>query len=35
MGEIIRKEKRYSLIIRRKDMWAKIIHLEEMRPKCE
>jgi hypothetical protein len=33
-GGIIRNEKRYSLIIRRKDL-GEIIHLEKMEPKCE
>jgi len=33
-GEIIRKEKRYNLIIRRKkDVGAKLIHLKKIRPK--
>jgi hypothetical protein len=37
-GEIIRKEKRYKLIIRRKkDVrgGAKIIHLKKIGPKCK
>jgi hypothetical protein len=35
-GEIIRKEKRYNLIIRRrKDVGEKIIHLTKMGPKCK
>jgi len=34
VGEIIRKEKRYNLIIRRKkDVGVKIIHLKKMGPK--
>jgi hypothetical protein len=34
-GGIIRNEKMYSLIIKRKDVGAKIRHLKEMRPKCK
>jgi hypothetical protein len=35
MGRIIKNEKRYSLIIRRKDVGAKIIHLKEMGLQCK
>jgi hypothetical protein len=34
-GEIIRNKKRHSLIIRRKDVGEKIIHLKKIRPECK